>query len=150
MESSVGLRYCFCTIFSSSLNHPPSTSPLFLIFLEGRYTSSGSQFIRESGLAGLAGTELNEVPILLLLLFIFLLLLVLRPRGCTRGLFRSLRSRGNIRGRGRHVQIHWHEVADLHMPSGAGGRQRPAVRHPLTTISPAAATCLGTAPSPLN
>ena len=61
--------------------------------------------------------------------------LVLRPRGCTRDLFRSLRSRGSIRCycsrgsircycsrgsircRGRLGQIHWYGVADLHMPS---------------------------------
>ena len=49
----------------------------------------------------------------------FLFWLVLRPRGCTRGLFRSLRSRGSIRCRGRYGQIHWHEVADSHMPAGA-------------------------------
>ena len=46
------------------------------------------------------------------------LLLVLRPRGCTRGLFRSLRSRGSIHCRYR---LHWHEAADLHQPSGDWG-----------------------------
>ena len=34
----------------------------------------------------------------------------------TRDLVRFLRRRGNIRYRCRHAQIHWHEVAGLHMP----------------------------------
>ena len=45
----------------------------------------------------------------------------------TRDLFWSLRSRDSICCRGQHGQIHWHEVADLHMPSGAWVRRaRPA------------------------
>ena len=41
-------------------------------------------------------------------LFVFVVCLVLRPRGCTHGLFRSSRSRGSIRCRCRLDQIHWH------------------------------------------
>ena len=52
-----------------------------------------------------------------LVFWFFFFWLVLRPRGCMRDVCWSLRSRGSI-----HCycsQIHWHEVADLHMPSGA-------------------------------
>ena len=47
--------------------------------------------------------------------------------GCTRGLFRFLRSCGSMRCRGRHGQTHWPEVAELHSRLGAWGRQGPAV-----------------------
>ena len=53
------------------------------------------------------------------------ILLGFQPRGCTQDLFRSLRSRG-IRCRGRHGQIHWHEVAALHSRLGAWGSNMPS------------------------
>ena len=48
----------------------------------------------------------------------------------------DVRSRGSMQlhCRGRHGQIQthwpWHAVADLHIPSGACGRQGPAMRIP--------------------
>ena len=69
----------------------------------------------------------NANPLLSRVLFfwgIFFSCWFLRPRGCTRGLFRSLRSRDSIHCRGRHGQIRWQEVADLHIPIRCMGGDR--------------------------